>query len=178
MTFITVNAVNKKSSFSLVELILVIVLISLTYTLFLPKMTLYSNKKEKPSLVNIKSYLKKHFKFKENLTFSCIDTTCYVFVDNKRIENFEVKNLFSSLPVVYQDNEILEFMDMTIDNVSYSVVFELVFDKDYKSKDILLEANTLFYFYNAIKDEVSVFETLGAYEDFYENLKLEVRDAF
>ena len=59
MTFITVNAVNKKPSFSLVELILVIVLISLTYTLFVPKMTLYSNKKEILSLVNIKSYLKK-----------------------------------------------------------------------------------------------------------------------
>lgn len=178
MTFITVNAVNKKPSFSLVELILVIVLISLTYTLFVPKMTLYSNKKEILSLVNIKSYLKKYFKFEENLTFSCTDTTCYIFADNKRVENFEVKNLFSSLPVVYQNNESLEFLDITIDNISYSVVFELAFDKDYKSKDILLEANTLFYFYNAIKDEVSVFETLGAYEDFYENLKLEVRDAF
>ena len=135
-------------------------------------------KKEKPSLVNIKSYLKKHFKFEENLTFSCTDTTCYIFVDNKRIENFEVKNLFSSTPVVYQNNEILEFLDITIDNISYSVVFELAFDKDYKSKDILLEANTLFYFYNSIQDEVRIFETLGSYEDYYENLKIEVSDAF
>jgi len=178
MTFITVNAVNKKPSFSLVELILVIVLISLTYTLFVPKMTLYSDKKEILSLINIKSYLKKNFDYEENLTFSCTDTTCYIFVDNKMVENFEVKNLFSSLPVVYQNNEILEFLDITIDNISYSVVFELSFDKDYKSKDLLLEANSLFYFYNSIKDEVSVFETLGAYEDSYENLKMEVSDAF
>ena len=167
-----------KKSFTLIELLIVIILITTIYAMFLPNMTTYKFKKDRILLKNIKVYLKENFEFEENLKLTCLETVCYVYVDSKKVEELEIKGLFTDIPNVFQDDEFIEFNDVKIDNFSKNVIFEIEFNKDYKSKNLLLEFEQNVYYYNLIYEEALIFESFSDYEDYKEDLKIEVKDAF
>lgn len=167
-----------KKSFTLIELFLVIILITSLYAIFLPNMKTYNFKKDKILLNNIKSYLKKNFEFSNSLKLSCLEIICYVYVDDEKIKDLEIKGLFTQIPNVFQNDEYVEFNDVKIDNFFKNVIFEIEFNKDYKSKNLLLEFEEKVYYYNPIYEEAMIFESFLDYQNYKEELKIEVNDAF
>lgn len=178
MIFITQNVINKKKSFTLIELLVVIILITGIYAIFLPNFTTYKINTEKITLKNIKKYLKNNFVFENNIKLTCLEKECYIFVDSERIKEIKIENLFSNIPNVYENDEKKEFKDIRINNFSKKVIFEIIFDYDYKSNDLLLEFDEIIYYYGPIKTETLLFTDMNEYRDYKENLKDEVKNAF
>ena len=178
MTFITQNVINNKKAFTLIELLVVIILITTIYAVFLPNFSSFKISTEKITLKNIKTYLKKNFDYQNELRLSCTENICYVYVDNKRIEDLEIKNLLNNFLSVYENDDIIEFNDIKIDHFSQNVIFEIVYDYDYKSKSLVLELDDLVYYYDSMEEEARLFEDINSYKDYKENLKTEVKDAF
>ncbi len=177
--------IRVKKSFTLIELIVVILLIfSLYFLLFSTSSFKTSEENQKITLLNLKEYLLKNYDFKENLKFFCIeeDFSCFIKVDDKLDEKFLLKNFFLQKPEVLKyskEMEKIEYLDTTIQNETQKVIFELSFNSDYKSKDFILDTlDEKIYLFNSIYKKPLVFESIRALQDDIENKQIEVKDAF
>jgi prepilin-type N-terminal cleavage/methylation domain-containing protein len=122
-----------KRAFSLIELIIVVVIMGVVYTLAVNNFELIKDKKINVNLKNIKQYLKS-IEHNSSVELLCLDdcSTCIVYVDDK----------------VYKDaNDFDEFLDESIEVYSYD--FQLGF-QEYSKKvyfdDHGVEKNVCFSF--------------------------------
>ncbi|RXJ68313.1 hypothetical protein CRV08_08665 [Halarcobacter ebronensis] len=172
-----------KKAFSFMELILVIILISLIYMIFIPNLKLPLKKQQFLTLDNLKSQLLKN-EFEESLLFSCIekDFECFVFIDGKLKKELGIKNFFEIKPEVYKYDNILnrvKFNDLKFDTFEdFSVVFELKFDKYKHHKDMVVETNHGIYILNAVLKEPIKLEYLNDVYDYRDRLAREIKNAF
>ena len=165
---------NKISSFTLIELILVLILLGLIYSIFLPKFNIKSTKdKTKIELYNLKEFLVKNFEFNNEIRFSCIskDFSCYVYVDRVLLDDFKVEKFFKVEPLVYKYNKNLENYDLgriSIDGFTEDLIFEYKLDSDFKSNEFILDTkdnkvylfNSIFYRPKIFKDVYGVIENI------------------
>ncbi len=123
-----------KKSFTLIELVIVIILTSIVTFLAFSSFNSPYEKKYKIDLLNIKDFLFKNFEFEKELSLTCIDDekfSCYIFIDNNINKDIEIKNLFSQIPDVYKYDRDLskqEFKTLRLDDVEYDIFFELKID--------------------------------------------------
>ncbi len=175
----------KYKSFSLIEILIVIIILSSIYGIILFNMqTKEKTTKEKPTLVNLKTFLLNNFVFTNNLKFVCIDegNTCYVLSDGTLVKHTSFKDFFINKPEVYQYSkslDILEFKRIKLNKEHmYSAYFEFNINKDRKSDDMIVYDDDKVYIYNAIYDNPIILNDLNDIADFFDNKIKEVKNAF
>jgi len=170
-----------KKAFTLIEIILVVAIISIIYSLALDNFKFPTNiKKISIDIKNIPVYMKK---FGANSKLVCIEDgkRCLVYDSENKITK-EIKNLFLSKPIVYKYDKNLEeiyFADIELKHLDrFEVCFEYNIDKYNKSGDMIVEYDNKFYIFNSINNEVITLESSADIYDYFEDLNIEVKDAF
>jgi len=176
---------NKIGSFTLIELILVLILLGVIYSILLPKFQIKSNKdKSNIELTNLKEYLLNNFDFQNEIKFSCIskDFSCYVFTDRVLVEDFKIEKFFEVEPEVYKYNKDLENYDLgkiTIEGFTENLIFEYKINSDFKSNEFILDTkNNKVFLFNSIFDKPLVFENVYGVIEQIDNNTNEVKGAF
>lgn len=179
------SEIKVKKSFTLIELIIVIILISVSYYLIFSNSNFKIQDRSKMiSIVNIKAYMLKNFPYEDTLSLLCIedDLSCYIRIDGKIDEELKIENLFKIKPDVYaytKDEEILEFNTINIENISENVFFELNIDKDFKTNELIVDSlNDKVYIFNSIFPKTQVYNSLSEAFDNFNISQVEVQDAF
>ena len=174
----TVN-VNNKKSFSLIELVMVIVLIGTVSSIMLPNL-FKINIKNQIELDSLKRYLLSNYTFKKNISFTCIekDLLCYVFIDGVREES-AIKDFFVHKPEVYSSAYPYDKIELKRVYISEfderEVVFNFTINNDFKSNEFLLDYDDKTYHYNSIKEKASIYDGIGGYKDYVEFKLAEAR---
>ncbi len=175
----------KYKSFSLIELLIVIIIVSSIYGIFLFNIQTKSKTiKEKPSLLNLKTFLYKNFVFTNTLKFTCINegNTCYVLSDETLLKDVSFKDFFKNKPEVYKYDkslDLLEFKRIKLNKEHmYSVYFEFNINKDRKSDDMIIYNDNKVYIYNSLYDKPIILENLNDISDFFDEKIQELKNAF
>lgn len=179
------KSIREKGSFTLIELIIVVLIIFTTYFLMFSNSSFdMSKQKEKIGLENLKSFLLNNYEFQKEISFVCIEDnfTCFVEVDDITNEDMKIENFFSEMPEVYEynKNEIrVEFDEVKINDINHDVVFEFKINNDYKTNEFILDTQNFgVYVFNSIYNKPKKYDDLQmALEKFYLD-EVEVRDAF
>ncbi len=177
------NSVKVDKAFTLIELIIVILLISLVYFLAFSSFDLKQNQKKDLEIADLKNYLLSNFSYEKSLKLVCLDYEffpCYIFIDGKRNEEIKIENLFVQEPKVYMYTKDLKdfyLNEVKIENITYQTVFEIEFNEDYKHKDIVLEYDDKVYFFNSISNIIKVYKNTNEILDEFYDKSIEVKDA-
>ena len=177
--------IRVKQSFTLIELIIVIILISSTYFLIFSNSNFtIKNQDEKISLENLREYLITNFNFEYKVEFICIsdDLKCYVKVDDILQEDFEIVDFFEIKPEIYEyskDLELIEYGTVNINNINEDIIFLYFINNDYKSNEFILDTlNNNVYIFNSIFKDVEIFSSLDEVLETFNFKQIEVQDAF
>jgi hypothetical protein len=177
--------IRVKKSFTLIELLIVILIIGSTYFLIFSNSSFSVKKDEKiVTLFDLKDFLLTNFEFEKELSFICIDEnfSCFIKVDDKVDKDFKIEKFFKIKPNIYEynkDERKMEFEDLRIENFNYRVIFELKINSDYKTNDFI--ADTLdgkVYVFNSIFTKPKVYNSLNESFELFTLNQIEVRDAF
>jgi hypothetical protein len=170
---------NKKS-FTLIEIILVVAIISLAYYFTIDNFKFKTiNKSSFINISNLKSYM---LKFNQELSIVCVDDgkRCFIKDSNNNIIQ-KVDNLFKSKPIVYEYNKDLKeinFEDLELEQLDrYEVCFKYKINKYKKSDDIIVEVNNKVYIFNSIYKTPIKLDSISYVYDYFEDLKQELKDA-
>lgn len=179
------NNSNKMSSFTLIELILVLILVGVIYAIFLPKFnTTTKNQDKKIELKTLKKYLLENFDFQESIKFSCIekDFTCYVIIDNAINEDVKIENFFNVEPEILTYNKNLDRYDLgkiTVDGFTENLIFEYKINSDFKSNEFILDTKeNKVYLFNSIYENPLVFDSVFEVRDYIDKNINGVKGAF
>lgn len=176
--------IRVKKSFTLIELIVVILIISTTYLLVFSNSSFsIKNQDEKISLYTLKDFLLKKFEYENEISFLCVeeDFRCFIKIDGKLHKDFEVKNFFKEKPEVYTYTKYetrVDFKELRVDNFNYDVIFELKIDSDFKINEFILDTKEEVYVFNSIFTKPKVFNSLNESLETFNIGQIEVRDAF
>ena len=173
-----------KKAFTLIELMLVIILISIVSYLAFSNFNINSPKKYKISLENIKEFMLKKFEYNDRISLSCFEDeklNCYVFIDDILNKNIKIENLFEEIPQVYnydKDLSDLEFLAIKIENIEYKPFFVLEIDKDKKHKNIVLDTmDERVYVYHSLFLKAIEYKSTNEILDNFNEKEIEVKDA-
>lgn len=179
------NLNRVKQAFTLIELMIVIILISVSYYLVFSNSNFkISNDSKNISILNIKKYLLENFEFEDELSFVCINEklTCYVKIDGIIDEKLKIENLFENKPDIYKyqkEEQIIDYETIDINNISQDVIFELKINSDYKTNDLIVDTlNGKVYLFNSIFQDVKMYNSLQEVFETFNTNQLEVQDAF
>ncbi|MEA3383983.1 MAG: hypothetical protein U9Q20_04840 [Campylobacterota bacterium] len=176
-----------KRSFTLFEIIISIILISIIYLFAINSFTSKQKSLSKDiNLDNIKSKLL-NYQFENTITIKCIedDYSCFVFIDDSKVPLKErVEKLFSEIPNVYRYNKDLDkidFLDLELEQLQrYEVIFEFSCNKNRKCSELVVEnaEDNQLYVFNDIYRKPIKLEHLNDLVDLIEKNEQEVKDAF
>ncbi|RBQ31951.1 hypothetical protein CRU92_04065 [Arcobacter sp. FW59] len=179
------NSIKDKKAFTLIELIIVILILLLIYSLvFSNKSFIVNEDKENLTILNLREFLINNFDFKEDIKFSCIEDnfSCFIKIDNRLKEDFKIENFFTIKPNIYEYNNYkkdIYFKDLRIDNFDYKVIFELRIDNDYKINEFILDnLNGEIYLFNSIFKDPVIYKSFDDILDNFDKNQKEVKDAF
>lgn len=161
-----------KKAFSLIELLIVILIIGIVYTLAISKFQkIADGDTDNVSLLNLREYLQK-FPHAQSVRFLCLNdcSKCNVYVDGKNQE--ELKGAFDdfiddSIKVYRYDFtlgavEIEPESFFNIENVEEKVCFSYRIDKNNVGEQILVS------FKNKVYDYTPYFGQIKVYDSMYE----------
>ncbi|RXJ98925.1 hypothetical protein CRV02_12805 [Arcobacter sp. CECT 8989] len=172
-----------KKSFSLLELVLVLVLVGIIYSVFLPKIKMMSLKKTDITLINLKSYLLKQ-KFKNELAFKCVENSlnCFIYIDGKLKPDLTIKHFFEREPIVYKYNKSMNRISygyLKFDTFEeFKIVFQLVFNQNNRHKDLIVQTDKEVLLFNSIHEKPKEFDYLNDVVSYLDSLETEVKNAF
>ena len=177
---------NQKKAFTLFELMIVVLLVSIMYYFALSNNFIGLNQNvKKTSLENLKSYLLS-FEFEKTVAIKCVDDeefTCLVFVDGEIVKDLVVENLFKDKPDVYEytsEQNRIEFNDLRFFDTheDFNVVFEYGINEDMKSEDLVVDTGEAVYVLNSLYLKPLKYKYLHEVLDGFEDRLSEVKDAF
>ncbi len=175
-----VDKTNKKS-FTLIEIIIVTIIISLVYYFSISSFSFSKIISNKTNIQNIQTFMSK-YSFDNSLSLKCINDgkKCLVFRDGNVTD--EILNLFLEKPIVYEYNKslkIVEFSDIELEHLQrYEVCFEYNINKYRKKKDIIVQVKDKVYILNSFTNKVIILEYLNDVIDYFDNLEYKVRNDF
>ena len=179
------NLIRVKKSFTLIELIIVILIISATYLLIFSNVNFnIKSKEEKVTLYDLEDFLLKNFEFEKSISFVCIEDkfTCFVKIDDKLQKDFKIEKFFRQKPDVYEydkDEKRVEFKELRVDNFDYKVIFELKINSDYKINEFIIDTlDDEVFVFNSIFTKPKRYKTLRESYEAFELNKIEVKNAF
>lgn len=170
----------KRSAFSLIELLIVVLIVGVVYSLAIPNFENVKQKKIKPNLLNLRSYLRKIDKQNE-AELICLDEckSCYLFVDKKLDENLskDFEDFLEEEPKVYRYDpsyglvEKQERVFFNSEGVDERICFSLGVDKNGVSDQVIVEYKDKYYdfspYFNTTKVYDSASELRSRKEDLY-----------
>jgi prepilin-type N-terminal cleavage/methylation domain-containing protein len=171
-----------KFAFTLVELLIVIVIMGVVYSLVAPNLNIKSYvEQDVLNFKNIHNFLTK-YSYESKITLKCTNEDgCFIVSDGSIVEQIENK-LFKGEPVVYhyhKNLDVKEFSRLELENLeSYDVVFEYEINKDGISKDMIVEVDEKVYIFNSFKNQVIDMNYTSDIADYFDKKDEKVRDAF
>lgn len=173
-----------KKSFTIIEIIVVMVLIGLIYFFALNYLNFDSKKMDiKVSLASLPSYLIENFTYEKKIKLICVKEgkECFVLVDGKKNETV-LTELFSEKPEVYSYFTSLErivYKDIFLDDTNYRVCFEFEINPFLQVNDLIVDTlDAKVYLFKSIFKKPELFSSVDEVIDNLINLKYEVRNAF
>ncbi len=179
MSFIRV-----KKSFTLIELIIVILIISITYLLVFSNSNFMIKKQNNKLLLSdIKEHMKNNIDFKNEVSFVCLDDSfdCYFKIDGNINNDSKTANVFSIKPEVYEyykNERRVDFDSIYIDDINYDVVFELKMTDDFKVKELIVDTlEDKVYVFNNLYTKAKIYNSLNNVFELFNSNEIEVKDA-
>ena len=171
---------KNKKGFTLFELIIVIILFSITIGFISINTNLLTATDKQNTFLTIKQILL-NYAYEKSISLKCtLDEDCFLFIDDELDEkkiSFEISDDIE----VYEYNdryEEIQFKDVEPKELeSYNVVFELTLNKDKKHKDMIVRNDNKIYVFNNIYKTPLVFDSLSDVSDYFDKLKEEVKDS-
>ncbi|MGM0519362.1 MAG: type II secretion system protein [Campylobacterota bacterium] len=169
----------RKRAFTLTELILVIVLVSVIYMLAFSNLSLF-NSSSKIKLSNLKSYLKKQ-SFENSLKLICLENKeeCVIYLDNKPTK--KIQNPFGKILSVYKNDENRKrvyFDDIKLDKFYERVSLNLYLDKKGLHNNYIVQNEDNYIVLDSLKSSFFAYENLNDYLQQKEKNIAEVKNAF
>lgn len=171
---------NHKKGFTLFELIIVIILFSITIGFISINTNLLTSTDKQNTFLNIKQTLLNH-QYEKSISIKCTyEKGCFLFIDEelseKKVE-LEIEDDIEAY--TYNDKfEKIEFKDIEPKELeSYNVLFELTLNRDRKHKDMIIRNDDRIYLFNNLYKIPLVFDSLSDVSDYFYKLKDEVRDS-
>ena len=180
---------NSKKSFTLFEIIISIILISIIYTIAINNFSSKEYKSiDKITLENLKEELLKYGKensIENSITIKCIadDLSCFIFLDNNKIpEKEKLEPFLKQQPEVYKYNknqEKIEFMDLELEQLQrYEIIFQYSCKKNSKCDEFIVQTDELTYIFNTINKKPDTIKYLNDIDEYFDSRIEEVKDAF
>jgi len=165
-----VSIVLTKRAFSLIELLIVIVIIGVVYTISIGNFEKIKQKSEKLTLKNLKEYLQS-LPYKKNAQLLCLDDCfkCEVLLDGERFK--ELENFLDSSVRSYRYDFSYGMIDAQKDD---DICFSYAIDKKGVGQQVLVEFKNKFYDYSTYLTPVSIYSSLQEARDAKEQLVQEV----
>lgn len=155
-----------KKAFSLIELMIVIVIIGVIYTLAVTKLRSYGEESAQLSLANLKEYLGNFAKSAKSAKLLCLDdcSKCAVYVDGVKTQ--EIEGMFDSQPTLYRYDFIQgavkkkEDVFFNEDNVQESVCFAYEVDRNLISDQMIVVYKDKAYDFTTYFTKTEVYNSL------------------
>jgi len=173
-----------KRSFTLFELIIAMILISLLYYFAINS---FENKNFKTSssvsLYNLKNTLLNNYSFEKSIEIQCIDDdlSCFLFIDGK-LQKTKINSLFNTKPIVYTYTPSLEkvnFKTLELEEMEdYDIVFKYKCQNTMQCDEYIVEANNKIFLFNDIYKYPKELKSTNDVDEYFEKLQREVKDAF
>ncbi len=169
---------NKKA-FTLTELIIVIILVSVIYLLAFSNFSFF-NTSSKVKLENLKSYLKNQ-KFENNLKLICLqrENECLILLDNEYSE--KIKNPFNKIRTVYNDDKDRKrvyFDDLKVNDMYERVSLFFYLNNKGQHSNYIIETNNNLVVLDSLEETFKTYDNLSKYLQEKEKNIIEVKDAF
>lgn len=159
-----------KKAFSLIELMIVIVIIGVVYTLVITKLHNVNEAEEKLNLKTLKSYMYKQIKEGKAAQLICEDdcSVCKLFVDGEEIAKIEdlVDDTIEVYRYSYSQGLILQ---------EFEGCFSFEVGRDKVSDQYIVSYKEKVYDFSEYFKDVKIYETLEEFVDQKEQLIQEVR---
>lgn len=168
-----------KKAFSLIELMIVIVIIGVVYTLAITKFQTIGEDSTHVSLKSLKVYLQK-FPHTQNVKLLCLDdcSACDVLVDGKKhttLNDFLDKSVkVYRYDFSYGVQEEKKEVYFNKDNVEKNVCFSYSVDKQGVGEQVFVEFKGIVYDFSNYLDPVGVYTSLQKAVDAKKQLTKEV----
>jgi len=180
LRWVSVNSLVKKA-FSLIELMIVIVIVGVVYSLAVSGIRKVSEKEMLPSLSNLKVYLKSYLKEDaKSVRYLCLDdcSECSIYVDG--IKTKTLKSFFDESIETYTYNflqgtqELRDAVFFNREGKQESVCFSLTMDKNSISDQYIVRYKERVYDYTPYFTQTKVYDSLEELQDEKEKLAQEV----
>ncbi len=172
-----------KKAFTLFELIIVVILISIIYYFTLQNFNLKQNKLNSLTLTNLKELLSS-FEFEKNIKIKCKDSKevdCFVFIDEV-LQEEKIEGLFQKCPIVYEyskKQDLIEYSDLELENLeSYPICFEFNLEKNGQSSQIIVDVEDNVFIFDNISLKPTKIRYINDIDIYFDNKINEVKDAF
>jgi competence protein ComGC len=172
-----------KKTFTLFELIIVVILISIVYYISISNINIKQNSVNAITLINLKQTLK-NMDFKNKIEIKCIDSKdveCLIFKDDI-IQEKKIYGLFKKCPTVYKysiQQQTIDFEDVELDKLErYSICFEFILNKDGKSSQIIVDTQDNVYIFDNISQFPKTIKYINDIDLYFDKKVNEVKNAF
>ncbi len=173
---------SKLKGFTLFEIIISLILISILYLFAINKFNLTSKDINKLNLSNLKEELIS-YGYDSSISIKCIkkDYSCFVFIDGELQEN-KITGLFFKEPIVYKYNERLEQIEyepLELEKLEREdIIFEYSCNEEKKCTELIAFVGDNGYIFNDIYLKPIKVRSIGEVEDYFLDKIEEVKDAF
>ena len=165
----------KRSAFTLIELMIVIVIMGVIYTLAISNFSRLSDTSKKLCLDNLKEYLAS-LKYAKSARLLCLDdcSNCAVYLDGNKTKSID--GFLDDSVKTYRYDNSYGFIQkdpepfFNADGVEESVCFSYTLDNNKIGDQVLIEYKNRFYDMTPYLQNTAVYNSIQAAQDAKENL--------
>ena len=175
----------KKTAFTLIELLIVILIIGIIYTLAVTNFQNISKSEQKLTLATLKSYLQS-FPHTKSVRFLCLDdcSSCNILVDNEVIKELDgvFDNFIDDTIKVYRYSVLDGYVEknqgvyFNSENMQEDICFSYSIDKNGIGEQVLVEFNEKFYDFSPYFTPSIIYNSIEDAREAKEKLNTEVSD--
>jgi len=155
-----------KKAFSLIELMIVIVIMGVVYTLAITKLKTVGDDKLPPTLINIKEYLSKLNQDNQNMKLICFDdcSECSIYAGDEKIQTID--GLLDDTVMTYRYDFLLGSIEQkpevffSKNGVQENVCFSLNVDKRGISDQVIVVYKGKAYDYSTYFTKTEVYNSI------------------
>ena len=174
---------KKLQGFTLFELVISIILISIIYGFAIN--SFQGNTKKTTKGITLKTLKKEllSFEYENEIKIYCAekDLSCFLFIDDE-MQKEKINDLFLKEPIVYKYEKNLdrkEFNPLELEKLeTFSIVFEYACNKNNKCSELIVFEEERGYIFNDIHSTPIIVKSISEIDDYFEDIIQEVKDAF
>lgn len=173
----------KRSAFSLIELLIVVLIVGIVYTLSVSNFESLKEERVKPTLLNLKSFLDNLDK-KSDAELICLDEckSCSVYIDGEFDENISefYEDFFDSEPKLYRYDSNYGLVSLenrvyfNTEGTQEEICFSLGVNKNGVSEQVIVEYKDKFYDFSPYFTNTQIYSSASELNEAKEELSLEV----